>query len=126
MKGDGLESLELVGWCELEEAIDRYHAAGAQLVKETWSRAVRRRSPRPSSVWLPNSVTGRCLRANRTRITPQLAYIVETQHWQGKVGGNLELSFGQLRVTTVLRPEARTWKACIDTPTDPATPPPRG
>lgn len=42
--------------------------------------------------------------------TPGLAYIVELEHYETKVGGRDDLSRVALRVTTVLRPEDGTWK----------------
>jgi ketosteroid isomerase-like protein len=43
-------------------------------------------------------------------VTPELAYIVEIEHWESKVGGSSQLAPVTLRVTTVFRPEDGTWK----------------
>lgn len=42
--------------------------------------------------------------------TPGLAYIVEIEHYETKVGGRDDNSRVALRVTTVLRPEDGGWK----------------
>ena len=42
--------------------------------------------------------------------TPDLAYIVEIEHYTAKVGGSEDISRVALRVTTVLRPEESAWK----------------
>lgn len=42
--------------------------------------------------------------------TPGLAYIVEMEHLEAKMGGSTDLTPITLRVTTVLRPESGTWK----------------
>lgn len=43
-------------------------------------------------------------------VTPDLACIVEVEHYEGKVGGSEDISPLALRVTTVLRPEDGGWK----------------
>jgi ketosteroid isomerase-like protein len=42
--------------------------------------------------------------------TPGLAYIVEIEHYETKVGGSDDISRVALRVTTILRPEDAGWK----------------
>jgi ketosteroid isomerase-like protein len=42
--------------------------------------------------------------------TPDLAYIVEIERYEARVGGRDEMSSVVLRVTTVLRPEDGGWK----------------
>jgi ketosteroid isomerase-like protein len=42
--------------------------------------------------------------------TPGLAYIVEIEHYETKVGGRDDISRVELRVTTILRPEDAGWK----------------
>jgi ketosteroid isomerase-like protein len=42
--------------------------------------------------------------------TPELAYLVEMERYQAKVGGREEPAPVALRVTTVFRPEDGTWK----------------
>jgi ketosteroid isomerase-like protein len=43
-------------------------------------------------------------------VTPQLAYIVEVERYQAKVGGREDLTPINLRVTSIFRPEEGTWK----------------
>jgi ketosteroid isomerase-like protein len=40
----------------------------------------------------------------------ELAYLVEVERFEAKVGGSEEVASGALRVTSVLRPEEGTWK----------------
>lgn len=42
--------------------------------------------------------------------TPDLAYVVEIEHYTAKVGRSEDISPVALRVTTVLRPEDEGWK----------------
>jgi len=42
--------------------------------------------------------------------TSGLAYIVEMEHFQGRLGGAKQMAQVTLRVTTILRPEGGTWK----------------
>ena len=42
--------------------------------------------------------------------TPALAYIVEMERYEGKMGGSSELTPVTLRVTTVFRPEDGRWR----------------
>lgn len=42
--------------------------------------------------------------------TPLLAYTVEMEHLEAKIGGSDDITPVTLRVTTVLRPEDGTWK----------------
>ena len=42
--------------------------------------------------------------------TPGLAYIVEMERYEGKMGGSSERTPVTLRVTTVFRPEDGRWK----------------
>ena len=42
--------------------------------------------------------------------TSELAYLVEVEKSRAKVGGSEELISTEIRVTTVFRPEAGTWK----------------
>lgn len=45
-----------------------------------------------------------------TYITPELAYVVEVERFEAKVGGGDEIAHGAIRVTSVLRPEDGTWR----------------
>jgi ketosteroid isomerase-like protein len=42
--------------------------------------------------------------------TPGLAYLVEVERFEAKVGGEEKMASGALRVTSVLRPEGGAWK----------------
>ena len=55
-------------------------------------------------------------------VTPELAYIVEVERSQTKVGGGEDLSPIALRVTTLFRPEEGTWKV-VHRHADPITTP---
>jgi ketosteroid isomerase-like protein len=52
-------------------------------------------------------------------VTSELAYLVEVERCKTKVAGSNELTAIDIRVTTVLRPEAGTWKV-IHRHADPA------
>lgn len=43
-------------------------------------------------------------------VTPSLAYTVEMEHWEAKIGGRNDVTPVTLRVTTIFRPEGGTWK----------------
>jgi ketosteroid isomerase-like protein len=43
-------------------------------------------------------------------VTPELAYLVEVERFEAKVGGKEEIVAGALRVTSVLRPEKGGWR----------------
>ncbi len=45
-----------------------------------------------------------------THVTPELAYLVEVERFEAKVGGREEMASGALRVTSVLRPEDGAWR----------------
>jgi ketosteroid isomerase-like protein len=55
-------------------------------------------------------------------VTPQLAYIVEVERYQAKVGGREDLTPITLRVTSIFRPEEDTWKI-VHRHADPITTP---
>jgi ketosteroid isomerase-like protein len=46
----------------------------------------------------------------RTYVTPELAYLVEVERFEAKVGGSDKMSQGALRVTSILRPEGGDWR----------------
>jgi uncharacterized protein (TIGR02246 family) len=54
--------------------------------------------------------------------TPDLAYLVEVERFEAKVGGEEKMASGALRVTSVLRPEDGTWKI-VHRHADPITAP---
>ena len=43
-------------------------------------------------------------------VTPSLAYLVEVERFEAKVGAKEEITSGALRVTSVLRPESSGWR----------------
>ena len=45
-----------------------------------------------------------------TYATPELAFLVEVEHFEAKVGGRDEFASGALRVTSVLRSEDGEWR----------------
>ena len=57
-----------------------------------------------------------------TYVTPDLAYLVEIERFETKVGGEEKRSSGELRVTSVLRPEDGAWKI-VHRHADPITAP---
>lgn len=58
----------------------------------------------------------------RTYVTPDLAFLVEVERFEAKVGGKDEVASGALRVTSVLRPEGGAWKV-VHRHADPITTP---
>ena len=74
-----------IGWTQVAQAMDR-----------------------AASNYRDGSATGfETLAAHRTR---DLAYLVEIERFEAKVGGNEEIVSGALRVTSVLRPEDGGWR----------------
>lgn len=57
-----------------------------------------------------------------TYVTPELAYLVEVERFEAKVGGQEEMASGALRVTSVLRLEGGAWKV-VHRHADPITTP---
>lgn len=57
-----------------------------------------------------------------TYATPALAYLVEVERFEAKVGEEEESASGALRVTSVLRPEAGAWRI-VHQHADPITTP---
>jgi ketosteroid isomerase-like protein len=45
-----------------------------------------------------------------TCVTPDLAYLVEVERFEAKIGGKHETASGALRVTSVIRPEEGGWR----------------
>jgi ketosteroid isomerase-like protein len=45
-----------------------------------------------------------------TRVTADLAYIVEVERYRAKIGGSEEITPVSLRTTSILRPEGGVWK----------------
>ena len=44
------------------------------------------------------------------KVTPELAFILEVEHYKAKVDGRKDLSSKALRVTSIFRPEEGVWK----------------
>jgi ketosteroid isomerase-like protein len=57
-----------------------------------------------------------------TCVTPDLAYLIEVERFEAKVGGQEEMASGALRVTSVLRPERGAWRI-VHRHADPITTP---
>ena len=57
-----------------------------------------------------------------TYSTPELAYLVEVEHFEAKVGGQPDVASVTLRVTTVVRPEEGGWRI-VHRHADPITAP---
>ena len=57
-----------------------------------------------------------------TYVTPTLAYLVEVERFEAKVGEEEESASGALRVTSILRPEAGAWRI-VHRHADPITTP---
>jgi ketosteroid isomerase-like protein len=45
-----------------------------------------------------------------THVTPALAYLVEVERFEAKIGDSDEAVSGALRVTSILRPEGAAWR----------------
>jgi ketosteroid isomerase-like protein len=45
-----------------------------------------------------------------THVTPDLAFLVEVEHFEAKIGAREEIASGALRVTSVLRSEDGEWR----------------
>jgi ketosteroid isomerase-like protein len=54
--------------------------------------------------------------------TPELAYVVEIERGEAKIGGSEEITPWVLRATMIFRPEDGTWKI-VHRPADPKTTP---
>ncbi len=55
-------------------------------------------------------------------VTPELAYLVEVERFEAKVGAQEDMASGALRVTSVLRPEDGEWRI-VHRHADPITAP---
>jgi ketosteroid isomerase-like protein len=74
-------------------------AVGWQQVESTMERAANYRDGSPTG-----------FETLATNVTPALAYLVEVERFEAKVGGQDEMAVGALRVTSVLRPEDGVWR----------------
>jgi ketosteroid isomerase-like protein len=63
---------------------------------------------RAASIYRDGGATG--LETLAAYVTPELAYLVEVERFEAKVGGKDEIVAGALRVTSVLRPEEGGWR----------------
>ena len=118
---------------DLDKVIDRYHVAldaffhgDPELAKATFShgddvslanpfgppavgwRRVAETMARAAANYRDGGATG--FERLTAYETPGLAYIVEIEHYETKVGGRDDISRVELRVTTILRPESAGWK----------------
>lgn len=87
-------------------------AVGWEQVEETMERA--------ASNYRDGGATG--FETLATYVTPDLAYLVEIERFEAKVGGEEKMASGGLRVTSVLRPEDGAWKI-VHRHADPITAP---
>jgi ketosteroid isomerase-like protein len=55
-------------------------------------------------------------------VTPELAYVVQIEHLESKVGQSEEITSYSLRATMIFRPEDGTWKV-VHRHADPITTP---
>ena len=118
---------------DLADVVDRYHAAAVEFVKgnpapycDLWSTAddvtianpwgppvrgwkdVRPHMERAAENWREGELVG--FENISTVVTPELAYIVEIERFNAKMGGSAEMTPVALRTTSVLRQEDGTWK----------------
>ena len=87
-------------------------AVGWQEVEQTMDRA--------ASNYRDGSATG--FDTLSTNVTTELAYLVEMERFEAKVGGGDEMATGALRVTSIVRPEDGVWKV-VHRHADPITAP---
>jgi ketosteroid isomerase-like protein len=86
-----------VGWADIEETMER-----------------------AASSYREGRATG--FETLASYVTPELAYLVEVERFEAKVGGADETASGALRVTSVLRAEGDAWKI-VHRHADPITTP---
>lgn len=87
----------VLGWPEVEETMDQ-----------------------AASNYRDGRATGFETLANH--VTPELAYVVEVERFEAKIGAQEEFALGALRVTTILRPEDGEWRI-VHRHADPITAP---
>jgi ketosteroid isomerase-like protein len=75
-------------------------AVGWPLVAETMERA--------ASNYRDGGATG--FETLATYVTPELAYLVEVERFEAKIGESQETASGALRVTSIIRPEDGGWR----------------
>jgi ketosteroid isomerase-like protein len=118
---------------ELEAALERYHAAAAEFIKgnvepykalfsQTDDVSLANPFNPVARGWPDASETleracalyaeGEVVGFDRVAeyVTPELAYILEIERYRAKIGGSDQMTPVELRVTSILRPEAGTWK----------------
>ena len=72
-----------------------------------WSR-VAETIERAASNYRDGGTTG--FETLATYVTPDLAYLVEVERFEAKIGGSQETASGALRVTSIIRPEDGGWR----------------
>jgi ketosteroid isomerase-like protein len=72
-----------------------------------WSR-VAETMERAASNYRDGRATG--FETLATYVTPDLAYLVEVERFEAKIGGNKETASGALRVTSIIRREDGGWR----------------
>jgi ketosteroid isomerase-like protein len=87
-------------------------AVGWEKVEQTMERA--------ATNYRDGSATG--FDTLSTNVTTEMAYLVEMERFEAKVGGEDEMATGALRVTSILRPEDGAWRV-VHRHADPITMP---
>jgi ketosteroid isomerase-like protein len=130
---------------DLDELIERYHLGGDEFLNgnpepllELWSRRddvtlanpfgppvrgwdeVAKASDRAASQARDGKFVGYEIVAKH--VTPELAYVVEIEHAEAKMGGSEDITPFDLRVTMIFRPEDGEWKV-VHRHADPITTP---
>ena len=72
-----------------------------------WSR-VAETMERAASNYRDGGATG--FETLSTYVTPELAYLVEVERFEARIGGGQETASGALRVTSIIRPEDGSWR----------------
>jgi ketosteroid isomerase-like protein len=117
----------------LDAALEQYHSAAAEFIRgdvepykavfsqtddvtlanpfgppvRGWTDASKTME-RACALWADGEIVGFDLIGRY--VTPELAFIVEIERYRAKIGGSDEATPVELRVTSILRPEAGTWK----------------
>jgi ketosteroid isomerase-like protein len=118
---------------EVDELIRRYHLAAAEFVKgdpepykalfsqrddvtlanpfgpvrRGWAQAAEYMT-RAAANWRDGVVIG--FERMATCVTPELAYIVEVERFEARIGGRDEVGPVTLRTTSIMRPEDGVWR----------------
>jgi ketosteroid isomerase-like protein len=123
----------MAGVDDLDEVVEQYHLALGEVIKgdaeplktmyshrgdvtlanpfgppvRGWEQAAARME-RAASQYRDGEIVG--FETVAKHATPELAYTVEVERYQAKVGGREDITPVAVRVTSVFRPEDGTWK----------------